>query len=65
MLSMEITRVESHSEYMLVFQKGTDSQTPVATRLQAQADAVHIIFNRKVQANPESEVGLMVMGGKA
>lgn len=34
-------------------------------RLSAQADAVHIIFNRKINANPENEVGLMVMGGKA
>ncbi|KAL8290303.1 hypothetical protein RQP46_003242 [Phenoliferia psychrophenolica] len=35
------------------------------TRLAAQADAVHILFNNKLNANPENEVGLMVMGGKA
>lgn len=38
---------------------------PTATRLAAQADAVHILFNNKLNANPENEVGLMVMGGKA
>ena len=37
----------------------------VATRLAAQADAVHIIFNAKCNSNPENEVGLMMMGGKA
>lgn len=36
-----------------------------ATRLAAQADAVHILFNNKLNANPENEVGLMVMAGKA
>ncbi|KAM0746579.1 hypothetical protein T439DRAFT_329682 [Meredithblackwellia eburnea MCA 4105] len=35
------------------------------TRLAAQADAVHILFNSKLNANPENEVGLMVMAGKS
>ncbi|GAA5937257.1 proteasome regulatory particle base subunit RPN10 [Sporobolomyces koalae] len=34
------------------------------TRLEAQSDAVHVLFNSKVRANPENEVGLMVMAGK-
>lgn len=34
------------------------------TRLEAQSDAVHVLFNAKVRANPENEVGLMVMAGK-
>ncbi|KAM0788950.1 hypothetical protein ACM66B_003025 [Microbotryomycetes sp. NB124-2] len=35
------------------------------TRLEAQVDAVHVIFNQKLRAHPENEVGLIVMGGKA
>ncbi|KAK4039779.1 hypothetical protein C8A01DRAFT_46806 [Parachaetomium inaequale] len=34
------------------------------TRYDAQSDAVNIIFQNVVQANPESSVGLMSMGGK-
>ncbi|GAA5891665.1 hypothetical protein JCM5296_005503 [Sporobolomyces johnsonii] len=34
------------------------------TRLQAQIDAVHALFNAKLRAHPENEVGLMVMAGK-
>ncbi|GAA5882112.1 hypothetical protein JCM16303_005610 [Sporobolomyces ruberrimus] len=34
------------------------------TRLEAQSDAVHVLFNSKLRANPENEVGLMVMAGK-
>ncbi|KAI5850346.1 hypothetical protein DFP73DRAFT_539012 [Morchella snyderi] len=34
------------------------------TRFGAQADAVTLIFEAKTQANPESSVGLMTMGGK-
>lgn len=33
-------------------------------RFGAQSEAVHLIFNAKTGANPESEVGLMSMGGK-
>lgn len=33
------------------------------TRFQAQLDAVHMIFTAKTNANPESTVGLMSMGG--
>lgn len=33
-------------------------------RFGAQSEAVHLIFNAKTVANPESEVGLMTMGGK-
>ena len=34
------------------------------SRWEAQADAVNLIFNAKTEANPESGVGLMSMGGK-
>jgi len=34
------------------------------TRFEAQADAINLIFSIKTQANPESDVGLMTMGGK-
>jgi len=34
------------------------------TRFQAQADAINLIHTAKTQANPESSVGLMSMGGK-
>ncbi|KAL9047266.1 MAG: hypothetical protein Q9214_000119 [Letrouitia sp. 1 TL-2023] len=36
----------------------------VPSRWEAQSDAVNLIFSAKTQANPESEVGLMSMGGK-
>ncbi len=36
----------------------------VPSRWEAQADAVNLIFSAKTQANPESSVGLMSMGGK-
>lgn len=34
------------------------------TRLEAQADAVNVIFQTKTDSNPESTVGLMTMAGK-
>ncbi|GAA6014636.1 hypothetical protein JCM10207_006885 [Rhodosporidiobolus poonsookiae] len=34
------------------------------TRFEAQADTVHTIMGAKINANPENEVGLMVMAGK-
>ncbi|KAI9778148.1 MAG: hypothetical protein M1839_008357 [Geoglossum umbratile] len=34
------------------------------SRFEAQSDAVSLIFSAKTQANPESSVGLMSMGGK-
>ena len=34
------------------------------TRYEAQSDAVSMIFSAITQANPESSVGLMSMGGK-
>lgn len=34
------------------------------SRFEAQTDAVSLIFSAKTQANPESSVGLMSMGGK-
>jgi len=34
------------------------------TRFEAQSDAVSLIFSAKTQANAESSVGLMTMGGK-
>ncbi|KAL9584627.1 MAG: hypothetical protein Q9212_002003 [Teloschistes hypoglaucus] len=36
----------------------------VPSRWEAQSDAVNLIFSAKTQANPESSVGLMTMGGK-
>ncbi|MCJ1474316.1 hypothetical protein MMC13_002974 [Lambiella insularis] len=36
----------------------------VPSRWEAQSDAVNMIFSAKTQANPESSVGLMSMGGK-
>lgn len=36
----------------------------VPSRWEAQSDAVNMIFQNKTSANPESEVGLMTMGGK-
>lgn len=33
------------------------------TRFEAQLDAVELIFRTKTQANPESTVGLLAMGG--
>ncbi|KAF9918326.1 hypothetical protein BX616_009341 [Lobosporangium transversale] len=35
------------------------------TRLEAQADAVSLIFNAKTQSNPENTVSLMTMAGKS
>ncbi|KAF9195169.1 hypothetical protein BGZ51_004596 [Haplosporangium sp. Z 767] len=35
------------------------------TRLEAQADAVNLIFNAKNQSNPENTVSLMTMAGKS
>lgn len=35
----------------------------VPTRWEAQSDAVNLIFSSKTNANPESSVGLMSMGG--
>ncbi|KAJ3318197.1 proteasome regulatory particle base subunit rpn10, partial [Gonapodya sp. JEL0774] len=34
------------------------------TRMEAQSDAVNLLFNAKTQSNPESTVGLMSMAGK-
>lgn len=34
------------------------------TRLEAQNDAVTILFNAKTQSNPENTVGLLTMAGK-
>lgn len=34
------------------------------SRFEAQADAVSLLFSAKTQANPESSVGLLSMGGK-
>lgn len=36
----------------------------VPSRWEAQVDAVNLIFHSKTQANPESSVGLMSMGGE-
>ena len=35
----------------------------VPSRWEAQSDAVNLIFSSKTNANPESSVGLMSMGG--
>jgi len=53
---------------LLVLQhtKSTRTHYPAhrPSRYEAQADAVNLIFSAKTQANPESSVGLMSMGGK-
>ena len=36
----------------------------VPSRLEAQSDAVNVIFSAKTQSNPENTVGLMTMAGK-
>ena len=43
-------------------QRPTDCCRP--SRFEAQSDAISLIFSAKTQANPESAVGLMSMGGK-
>lgn len=34
------------------------------TRWEAQSDAVNVIFNTKIDSNPENTVGIMTMAGK-
>jgi len=34
------------------------------TRFDAQADAVNVVFQTKVDSNPENTVGIMTMAGK-
>ncbi|TFK28608.1 hypothetical protein FA15DRAFT_665056 [Coprinopsis marcescibilis] len=46
-----------NSEYM----RNGDYQP---TRFDAQSDAVNVIFQTKIDSNPESTIGLMSMGGK-
>ena len=36
----------------------------VPSRLEAQNDAVNLIFTAKTQSNAENSVGIMTMGGK-
>ncbi|CAA7269212.1 unnamed protein product [Cyclocybe aegerita] len=47
-----------NSEYM----RNGDYQP---TRFEAQADAVNVLFQTKIDANPENTVGVMTMAGKA
>jgi len=49
--------------YSRSYQKLTEPYNS-PSRWEAQADAVNLIFSAKTQANPESSVGLMNMGGK-
>eukprot|EP00158_Paraphelidium_tribonemae_P003883 Partr_v1_DN26444_c0_g1_i3_m24147 putative 26S proteasome nonATPase regulatory subunit len=37
----------------------------VPSRIEAQTDAVNLLFNAKTQSNPENTVGLMTMSGKS
>lgn len=46
-----------NSEYM----RNGDYQP---TRLEAQADAVNVVFQTKIDANPENTVGIMTMAQK-
>lgn len=46
-----------NSEYM----RNGDYQP---TRLQAQADAVNVVFQTKIDSNPENTVGIMTMAQK-
>jgi 26S proteasome regulatory subunit N10 len=50
------------SVFSIIISRLTVQQRP--TRFQAQADAINLIHSAKTQANPESSVGLMSMGGK-
>lgn len=69
-LNQESTTVRVHGtgtirrseRCMQNIQELTISDRP--TRFEAQSDAVSLIFQAKTQANPESSVGLMTMGGK-
>lgn len=36
-----------------------------ATRFDAQADAVNVLFQTKIDSNPENSVGIMTMAGKS
>ena len=56
---MVITCMTPH-RLCLVFVR-TDRPSP--SRFEAQSDAVNLVFSAKTQANPESSVGLMSMGG--
>ena len=46
-----------NSEYM----RNGDYQP---TRFEAQADAVNVVFQTKIDSNPENTVGIMTMAGK-
>jgi len=46
-----------NSEYM----RNGDYQP---TRFEAQSDAVNVVFQTKIDSNPENTVGIMTMAGK-
>ena len=54
-----------HEATMIVVDNSESSRNGdyVPSRWDAQADAANLIFQYKTQANPESSVGLMTMGG--
>ena len=61
MIFLEIQLI---SEFRLDNSESSRNGDYVPSRWEAQADAVNLIFSAKTQANPESSVGLMSMGGK-
>lgn len=66
---MDNSESSRNGDYVQVTASGPLKQKLTApinspSRWEAQADAVNLIFSAKTQANPESSVGLMNMGGK-
>lgn len=54
----------SRSPCVALVSSSTDQAHHRPSRWDAQSDAVNVIFTAKTNANPESSVGLMSMGGK-
>ena len=64
---MDNSESSRNGDYVCVSIALTESATDIffrPSRWDAQADAVNMIFQAKTQANAESSVGLMTMGGK-
>lgn len=56
--------MKEHTPYPIVTSSYLNSGDYTPTRLEAQADAVNLIFGAKTQSNPENTVSLMTMAGK-
>ena len=55
--------MEIMCRYLLLHAMHPKTKHRSPSRWEAQADATNLIFSAKTQANPESSVGLMSMGG--